>query len=106
FDDTWAWVATGPERQPDAVAGALAVAEDAPAADEGDQAILVPVQVPQQPPPPPPAVARTKPQRMARLEEDVHEIREALTKQREGRSYLRTIFSYPCTIPEARQTQD
>ncbi|GKA58043.1 hypothetical protein Tco_0757231 [Tanacetum coccineum] len=38
--------------------------------DEGDQAVLAPVQAPQQPPPPPPA-ARTMPQRMARLEEDV-----------------------------------
>ncbi|GJR83680.1 hypothetical protein Tco_0154465 [Tanacetum coccineum] len=28
FDDTWAWVAMGPERQPDAAAGALAEAED------------------------------------------------------------------------------
>ncbi|GKC78725.1 hypothetical protein Tco_1129499 [Tanacetum coccineum] len=35
------------------------------------------------PPPPPPAAARTMPQRMARLEEDVHEIRGTLTRQRE-----------------------
>ncbi|GJR37589.1 hypothetical protein Tco_1213273 [Tanacetum coccineum] len=35
FDDTLAWVAMGPERQPDAVAGAPAVAEDAPAINEG-----------------------------------------------------------------------
>ncbi|GJT91337.1 hypothetical protein Tco_1080182 [Tanacetum coccineum] len=55
FDDTWAWVAMGPERQPDAVAGTPAVAKDAPAVDEGNQAVLVPVQAPQQPPPPPPA---------------------------------------------------
>ncbi|GKB52334.1 hypothetical protein Tco_0903087 [Tanacetum coccineum] len=34
-------------------------------------------------PPPPPAPARTMPQRMARLEEDVHEIRGALTEQHE-----------------------
>ncbi|GJR03742.1 hypothetical protein Tco_0526726 [Tanacetum coccineum] len=45
FDDTWAWVTIGPERQPDAAAGA--------------------------------------PEWMARLEEDVHEIRGALTEQRE-----------------------
>ncbi|GKE47176.1 hypothetical protein Tco_1478434 [Tanacetum coccineum] len=38
---------------------------------------------PLQPPPPPPAPARTMPQRMARLKEDMHEIREALTEQRE-----------------------
>ncbi|GJY24848.1 hypothetical protein Tco_0398506 [Tanacetum coccineum] len=68
---------------PDAAVGAPTVVEDAPAADEGDQAIPAPVQAPQQPPPPPLAVARTRPQRMARLEEDVHEIREALTEQRE-----------------------
>ncbi|GJV50501.1 hypothetical protein Tco_1440713 [Tanacetum coccineum] len=54
IDDTWAWVAMGPERQLDAAAGALGVAQDAPAIDEG---------------------------RMARLEEDVHEIRGALTEQ-------------------------
>ncbi|GJT69366.1 hypothetical protein Tco_1028652 [Tanacetum coccineum] len=83
FDDTQAWVAMGPERQPDTAVGASAVAEDAPAADEGDQAVSAPVQAPQQPPPPPPAVARTMPQRMARLEEDVYEIRRALTEQRE-----------------------
>ncbi|GKE53491.1 hypothetical protein Tco_1488647 [Tanacetum coccineum] len=35
LDDTWAWVAIGPERQPDAVAGAPAVAKDALAIDEG-----------------------------------------------------------------------
>ncbi|GJZ48974.1 hypothetical protein Tco_0603164 [Tanacetum coccineum] len=83
LDDTWAWVAMRPERQPDATVGAPVVAEDAPAVDKGDQAVLAPVQAPQQPPPPPPAPARTMPQRMARLEEDVHEIRGALTEQRE-----------------------
>ncbi|GJZ99762.1 hypothetical protein Tco_0672313 [Tanacetum coccineum] len=59
YDDTWAWVAMGPERQLDSAAGAPG------------------------PPPPPPAPARTMPKRMARLEEDVHEIRGALTEQRE-----------------------
>ncbi|GJV51925.1 hypothetical protein Tco_1447666 [Tanacetum coccineum] len=61
LDDTWAWVAMGPERQPDAAAGALAVAEDAPAVDEGDQAVPAPVQAPQQPPMPPLAPAMTLP---------------------------------------------
>ncbi|GKB73089.1 hypothetical protein Tco_0934501 [Tanacetum coccineum] len=75
LDDTWAWVAMGPERQPDAAAGAPAVAEDAPAVDEGDQAVPAPVQAPQQPPPPPPAAARTVPQRLGRLEEDVQGLR-------------------------------
>ncbi|GJV49426.1 hypothetical protein Tco_1439638 [Tanacetum coccineum] len=62
LDNTWAWVAMGPERQPDAEASAPTVAEDAPAVDEGDQSVLAPVQAPQQPPPPPPpAAARTMP---------------------------------------------
>ncbi|GJV91806.1 hypothetical protein Tco_1539619 [Tanacetum coccineum] len=59
LDDTWVWVAMRPERQPDATAGAPVVAEDAPSVDEGDQAVLAPVQAPQQPPSPPPAPART-----------------------------------------------
>ncbi|GKF77824.1 hypothetical protein Tco_0230294, partial [Tanacetum coccineum] len=42
FDDTWAWLAMGPERQPNVAAGAPAVAEDAPAIDEGDQAVPAP----------------------------------------------------------------
>ncbi|GKA79894.1 hypothetical protein Tco_0786490, partial [Tanacetum coccineum] len=35
--DTWAWVAMGPERQPDAAVGAPADTEDAPIVDEGGQ---------------------------------------------------------------------
>ncbi|GKC54455.1 hypothetical protein Tco_1077200, partial [Tanacetum coccineum] len=46
FDDTWAWVAMGPDRQPNDAAGAPAVVEDAPAVDEGDLAVLAPVQSP------------------------------------------------------------
>ncbi|GKB44842.1 hypothetical protein Tco_0889784 [Tanacetum coccineum] len=42
IDDTWAWVALGPERQPDAADGAPGAAEDAPVVDEGDQTILAP----------------------------------------------------------------
>ncbi|GKC52674.1 hypothetical protein Tco_1075419 [Tanacetum coccineum] len=34
-DDTWAWVAMRPERQPDVAAGAPGVAQDAPIVDEG-----------------------------------------------------------------------
>ncbi|GJV51652.1 hypothetical protein Tco_1447393 [Tanacetum coccineum] len=45
IDDTWAWVAIRLERQPDAVAGAPGVAKDAPAIDEGDQAILEPMEL-------------------------------------------------------------
>ncbi|GKC41319.1 hypothetical protein Tco_1059041 [Tanacetum coccineum] len=73
IDDTWAWVAMGLERQPDAVAGAPAEAEDAPIIDEGGQADSAPAQAPQQPPPPAPA--RTIPQRLGRLEEDVQGLR-------------------------------
>ncbi|GKD82924.1 hypothetical protein Tco_1349763 [Tanacetum coccineum] len=73
FDDTWAWVAMGPERQADVAAGAPD--EDVPAVDEGDHAVLAPVQAPQQPPPPPPAAARTIPQRLKRLDEDVQGLR-------------------------------
>ncbi|GJX18398.1 hypothetical protein Tco_0221075 [Tanacetum coccineum] len=62
-----AWVAMGPERQLDDVVGAPVVAEDAPAVDEGDQAVLVPVQAPQQLPSTPLAAARTVPQRLGRL---------------------------------------
>ncbi|GJU82616.1 hypothetical protein Tco_1284981 [Tanacetum coccineum] len=42
-DDTWAWVAMGAERQPDAATGALGVAQDAPIVDEGGQADPAPV---------------------------------------------------------------
>ncbi|GJY02245.1 hypothetical protein Tco_0360397 [Tanacetum coccineum] len=77
-NDTWAWVTLGPERQPDAAAGAPEVAQDAHVVDEGVQADPTHVQEP--PPPPPLAAARTMPQRMARLEEDVHEIYGALTE--------------------------
>ncbi|GKE02956.1 hypothetical protein Tco_1390939, partial [Tanacetum coccineum] len=66
-----AWVAPGPERQPDAVAGAPAEVDDVLVVDEGGQADLAPVQAPQQPPPPPPAPSRTMVQRFRRLEEDV-----------------------------------
>ncbi|GKD53584.1 hypothetical protein Tco_1286971, partial [Tanacetum coccineum] len=66
-----------------AAAGALAVAEDALIIDKGGQADSAPKQAPKQSPPPPPAHAKTMPQRMARLEEDVHEIRQGLIEQRE-----------------------
>ncbi|GKE77585.1 hypothetical protein Tco_1543705, partial [Tanacetum coccineum] len=68
----------GLERQPDVAAGTPETAEDALVVDEGGQAVLAPVQAP----PPPPTAARTIPQRMARLEENVHEIRGALAEQR------------------------
>ncbi|GJY33660.1 retrotransposon protein, putative, ty1-copia subclass [Tanacetum coccineum] len=58
--DDWAWVAPGPERQPDEAAGALRAAKDAPAVDEGAQADPAPMQAPQ-PPPLSPVVGRTMP---------------------------------------------
>ncbi|GKC18878.1 hypothetical protein Tco_1021028 [Tanacetum coccineum] len=75
LDDTWAWVAMRLDRQPDTAAGAPAVAKDAPAVDEGDQAILAPIHTPQQLPPQPPAAARIVPLRLGRLDEDVQGLR-------------------------------
>ncbi|GJW57313.1 hypothetical protein Tco_0104044 [Tanacetum coccineum] len=86
-------VAMGPERQPDAAAGAPGVAQDAPVIDEGRQDDLTPVQAP----PPPPAATRTMPQRMAILKEDVHEIHGTLAEQREVISAMAHDFSRFCT---------
>ncbi|GJT48906.1 hypothetical protein Tco_0975063 [Tanacetum coccineum] len=83
-----AWVAQGPERQPDATTGALRAAEDAPADDEGAQADPAPVQAPQ-----PPLAARTMPHRMARLKEDRREIRGALGEQQEVLDSMARDFS-------------
>nr|GEW34328.1 reverse transcriptase [Tanacetum cinerariifolium] len=58
-----------------AAAGAPKALEDAPAIDEGGQADSALVQTPQQPPPPP-ATARTMPQRLGRLEEEVQGLRK------------------------------
>ncbi|GJR29899.1 hypothetical protein Tco_1106131 [Tanacetum coccineum] len=82
-------VAMGPERQPNAMVGAPRVAQDAPVMDEGGQTDPAPVQAP----PPPLAAARTMLQRMARLEEDVHEIRRALAEQREVIGAMARDFS-------------
>ncbi|GJV19431.1 hypothetical protein Tco_1368451, partial [Tanacetum coccineum] len=73
IDDTWAWVALGPERQPDDVVGAPEDAEDAPVDDEDGQAILAPIQTPH--PPPPLVDARSIPQRLGRLEEEMQGLR-------------------------------
>ncbi|GKA68285.1 hypothetical protein Tco_0768202 [Tanacetum coccineum] len=51
LDDTWSWVAPGPERQQVAAFGAPKAAKDAPVADEGAQAVPAPVHAPQPPPP-------------------------------------------------------
>ncbi|GJS59481.1 hypothetical protein Tco_0654265 [Tanacetum coccineum] len=106
-DDTWVWVAIGPERQPDAATGAPIVANDAPAVDEGDQAILAPVQAPQQPPPPPLAAAQTIPQRLRRLEEEVQGLRKDV---RSCADILGICWDFlrelTCSIPETHQVED
>ncbi|GKB94216.1 hypothetical protein Tco_0980353, partial [Tanacetum coccineum] len=55
--DTWAWVAPGPERQPNDAAGAPEAARDVPAVDEGPSADLAPMHAPR----PPHAAPRTMP---------------------------------------------
>ncbi|GKG19964.1 hypothetical protein Tco_0379765, partial [Tanacetum coccineum] len=55
FDDTWAWVAQGPERQQATAAGAYVADEAGPAVNEGAQEIPAPAQAPSPPTPPPPA---------------------------------------------------
>ncbi|GKA67356.1 hypothetical protein Tco_0767164 [Tanacetum coccineum] len=93
LDDTWAWVAMGPERQVDDAPGAPRVAQDAPVINEGGQADPAPVQAP----PPPPATTRTMPQRMARLEEDMHEICGTLAEQRKVIGAMAHDFSRFCS---------
>nr|GEU64300.1 hypothetical protein [Tanacetum cinerariifolium] len=73
--DDWDLVAPGPKRQQVAAAGTPDAAEDVPAADEGGQAVLAPVQAPQQPPPPSLVAVRTMPKRLGRLEEEVQRLR-------------------------------
>nr|GEU46376.1 hypothetical protein [Tanacetum cinerariifolium] len=68
--DDWAWVAQGAERQPVVMAATPGGAKDAPDIDEGGQAVPAPIHAPI--PPPPPAVGKTMPQRLGRLEEEIH----------------------------------
>ncbi|GKC39260.1 hypothetical protein Tco_1051644 [Tanacetum coccineum] len=58
----------------DVVAGAPKAAGDALAVDKGASADPAPIQVPQ----PPHAAPRTMPQRIARIEEEVHELRQSI----------------------------
>ncbi|GKD44524.1 hypothetical protein Tco_1269169 [Tanacetum coccineum] len=67
--------------------------EDALIVDEGGQANPAPAQAP----PSPPVAARTMPQKMARLEEDVCEIHGTLAKKREVISAMARDFSRLCT---------
>ncbi|GJU49293.1 hypothetical protein Tco_1218848 [Tanacetum coccineum] len=102
LDHTWAWVAPGPERQPDVAAGTPKVAEGAPDVDEGDQAVPAPVQAPQ----PPLAVGpyRTMTQRITRLEEDMHGMRGALASIERYTSYA--DFQIPYVRCIRRRTDD
>ncbi|GKF00592.1 hypothetical protein Tco_0027515 [Tanacetum coccineum] len=80
YGDTWAWVAQGPERQPDDAAGAYWAAEDAPAVDDDmSQAV--------------PSPPRTQGERIARLEEEVHGMRELLQGQSEVLDHMARDFS-------------
>ncbi|GJY58962.1 hypothetical protein Tco_0458854 [Tanacetum coccineum] len=74
-------VASGPERQPDAAAGAPEVVEGAPDVAEGAQVVPPLIQAPQ--PPPAAGPTRSLPQRVARLEEEVHGMRGSIGEQRE-----------------------
>ncbi|GKB56342.1 hypothetical protein Tco_0912528 [Tanacetum coccineum] len=63
-------------------------------ADTWDRLFRTQTSYPQQPPPPPPpAATRNLPQRIARLEEDVHEIHEALVEQRKVIGAMARDFS-------------
>nr|GFC05730.1 hypothetical protein [Tanacetum cinerariifolium] len=57
-------------------------------------------------PPPPPAVARTMPQRMAMLDDDVHEIRGELGEQRERSVRQRTGEASTFTSQQDQQQPD
>ncbi|GJT32084.1 zf-CCHC domain-containing protein [Tanacetum coccineum] len=76
YDDTWAWVASGPERQQAATAGTPAAAEGAPIADEGAQAVPASLQAPQ--PSPPAPQPQTMSQRIDRIEEEMRELRQSV----------------------------
>nr|GEV22540.1 hypothetical protein [Tanacetum cinerariifolium] len=71
----------GLERQPDAVAGALKVAEGAFDVDEGAQVVPAHVQAPQ--PLLAAAQGRTMPQRIARLEEEFYGLQGSMAEQRD-----------------------
>ncbi|GJV13251.1 reverse transcriptase domain-containing protein [Tanacetum coccineum] len=86
--DTWAWVPTGPARQEGCAGG---VAEEAPVAPEGGDGDE---EIPQAVPPPP----RTQGERIDRLEEEVHGVREALQGQREVMDSMARDFSRFSTL--------
>ncbi|GJT23930.1 hypothetical protein Tco_0893867 [Tanacetum coccineum] len=73
--------------------------EEAPVASGGDDEDE---EMPQAVPPPP----WTQGERIARLEEEVHGMREALQGQREGRCALHEIFKVTDGVPETHQGED
>ncbi|GJX28194.1 hypothetical protein Tco_0236273 [Tanacetum coccineum] len=85
-------MASGPERQQVAADGAPKASEDAPIADKGAPAVPAPVQAPQ-PPTPAAGPAQTMAQRLARVEEDMNEIRGASGEQREILDSMACDFS-------------
>ncbi|GJR70369.1 putative reverse transcriptase domain-containing protein [Tanacetum coccineum] len=76
---------------------------DATIDDEGVMAVPAPVQAPQ-PPPPAAGPAWTMAQRLARVEEDVHEIRKALVGLGSGTPAMQTFRSRMRGIPDAGLT--
>ncbi|GJW80328.1 hypothetical protein Tco_0144303 [Tanacetum coccineum] len=88
LDDTWAWVPAGPARQEGDAGG---VAEEAPVAPGGGDEDE---EMPQAVPPPP----RTQGERIARLEEEVHESPveyQRRTRQRTGEASTSTAPQQP-----------
>ncbi|GJY34592.1 hypothetical protein Tco_0419061 [Tanacetum coccineum] len=69
--------------------GLTVIMRELPVIDMAELAVPAPVQAP----PPPLATARTIPRRMARLEEDVHEVGEALAEQRDVIGAMARDFS-------------
>ncbi|GJS93434.1 hypothetical protein Tco_0800402 [Tanacetum coccineum] len=80
-----AWVPPGPERQQAVAASAPGAVEDAPTADEGAQAVPAPIQAPQSSPPAP--QNWTMSQRIKRLEEEVHKMRQSVLMDASSRAY-------------------
>ncbi|GJX33066.1 hypothetical protein Tco_0242921 [Tanacetum coccineum] len=83
LDDTWAWVPTGPARHEGDVSGVAKEAPVAPGGGAKDE------EVPQVVPPTP----RNHGERIARLEVELHGVREALEGQREVLDIMAQDFS-------------
>nr|GEW46072.1 hypothetical protein [Tanacetum cinerariifolium] len=83
-----AWVAPGRERQQDVAVGSPGGAEDAPAADEGAQAVPAPAQAPQ---PPPPLVQKVD-LATSKICVDIHIVTHAILDVCDKRSRDRRVF--------------